>query len=102
MSHMPIKLRSLIENFVEIYHLNIFAVHKDPYENMYCVIAGYKDFILIPPIDVHNVPRKTYPTSVYSTNSEGEMIIEPILQSKLIKTNMFLFTQHCHFASIRR
>lgn len=66
-------------------------MHKDPYENMYCVIAGYKDFILIPPIDMHNVPRKTYPTSVYSTNSEGEMIIEPILQSKLLEMDQICF-----------
>ncbi|KAJ0171473.1 hypothetical protein K1T71_013023 [Dendrolimus kikuchii] len=30
----------------------VTSMHKDPYENMYCVIDGYKDFILIPPTDL--------------------------------------------------
>lgn len=54
-------------------------MHKDPYENIYCVIAGFKDFILIPPVDLHNVPRAKYPSAVYATAENGELIIEPIL-----------------------
>lgn len=54
-------------------------MHKDPYENIYCVISGYKDFILIPPVDLQYVPRSKYPTGVYKTDENGEMIIEPIL-----------------------
>lgn len=54
-------------------------MHKDPYENIYCVISGYKDFILIPPIDLPYVPRCKYPTGVYKTDESGQMIIEPIL-----------------------
>ncbi|KAL9706860.1 hypothetical protein quinque_010378 [Culex quinquefasciatus] len=30
----------------------VTSMHKDPYENIYCVISGYKDFVLIPPVDV--------------------------------------------------
>lgn len=58
----------------------ITSMHKDHYENIYCVISGYKDFILIPPIDYPFVPRKQYPTGIYKTNnSNGEMFIEPII-----------------------
>lgn len=38
----------------------ITSMHKDPYENIYCVIDGYKDFILIPPTDLPFVPYKRY------------------------------------------
>lgn len=57
-------------------------MHKDPYENIYCVISGHKDFILIPPVDMHNVPRSKYPTATYKSNANngsGEMVIDPIL-----------------------
>lgn len=54
-------------------------MHKDPYENIYCVISGYKDFILIPPVDVAFVPRNQYPTAIYKTSSDGNMNIKPIL-----------------------
>lgn len=55
-------------------------MHKDPYENIYCVISGYKDFILIPPVDMCFVPRKKYPTGIYKTSSNGEMYIEPVIE----------------------
>lgn len=34
----------------------IFLVHKDPYENLYCVVRGSKTFMLIPPTDAAFVP----------------------------------------------
>jgi len=53
-------------------------VHKDPYENIYCVISGYKNFILIPPTDLHNVPRLNYPVGTFATNKETKkMFIQP-------------------------
>lgn len=57
-------------------------MHKDPYENIYCVISGYKDFILIPPIDLHNVPREKYPTAIYkaSSNNNEELKIDGIFK----------------------
>ncbi|XP_059616337.1 bifunctional peptidase and (3S)-lysyl hydroxylase Jmjd7 [Phlebotomus argentipes] len=55
----------------------ITSMHKDPYENTYCVISGYKDFVLIPPVCYHTVPRKEFPTAVYRTDSAGQMTIEP-------------------------
>lgn len=32
------------------------AVHKDHYENLYCVISGEKKFILLPPTDRPFIP----------------------------------------------
>lgn len=43
----------------------MFTVHKDPYENIYCVISGHKDFILIPPSDAPWVPYRNYPMASY-------------------------------------
>lgn len=57
----------------------ITSLHKDPYENIYCVISGYKDFILIPPTDYAFVPRSKYPKAIYKTGETGELDIQPIL-----------------------
>ncbi|KAJ3654453.1 hypothetical protein Zmor_013641 [Zophobas morio] len=43
----------------------ITSMHKDPYENIYCVLDGFKDFILIPPTDLPYVPHRTYPVGTY-------------------------------------
>lgn len=53
-------------------------MHKDPYENIYCVVSGFKDFILIPPVDMAHVPRKKYQSAKYTTNCDGDMEISPI------------------------
>ncbi|KAH8379282.1 hypothetical protein KR009_003991 [Drosophila setifemur] len=56
----------------------VTSMHKDPYENMYCVVAGRKDFILIPPHQLSCVPRGIYPTGVYQTTDNGQFYIEPL------------------------
>lgn len=43
----------------------LVAVHKDPYENIYCVVAGEKEFILHPPTDLPWIPYNNYPSAVY-------------------------------------
>ena len=48
------------------------AVHKDPYENIYVVVSGYKDFILIPPTDAHWIPYKNYQCANYQFNNTDE------------------------------
>lgn len=63
----------------EICHI---SVHKDPYENIYCVISGHKDFILIPPVDVHNVPRAKYPSAVYKRSGLNDLVIDPLLDGE--------------------
>lgn len=62
----------------------IFSVHKDPYENIYCVIDGHKDFILIPPTDLPCVPYKMYRQAVYeSVKPNNDYSIKPIMEDKI-------------------
>lgn len=57
----------------------ITSMHKDPYENLYCVISGYKDFILLPPHQLSCVPRLSYPTGIYKQKPCGQYYIEPLM-----------------------
>lgn len=43
----------------------VTSMHKDPYENIYCVIDGYKDFLLIPPTDFAYLPYKAFHCANY-------------------------------------
>lgn len=65
--------------------LYLFLVHKDPYENIYCVVSGYKDFILIPPVDLQWVPRAKYPSALYKQDHLNEIFIDPIVDRKWFK-----------------
>ena len=38
----------------------LILVHRDHYENLYCVVKGWKKFILIPPSDLPFVPYGKY------------------------------------------
>lgn len=62
----------------------ITSMHKDPYENIYCVISGFKDFILIPPVDIHLVPKQTYHTGIFESDDQGAFHIKPLFDGKLI------------------
>ncbi|XP_061156812.1 bifunctional peptidase and (3S)-lysyl hydroxylase JMJD7 isoform X1 [Syngnathus typhle] len=50
----------------------ITSLHKDPYENIYCVISGQKDFILLPPTDRPFVPYGLYQPAVYRQKEDGD------------------------------
>lgn len=52
------------------------SVHKDPYENIYCVIDGYKDFILIPPTDLPCVPYKKYSIGVFKNVTPHDFAVD--------------------------
>ena len=60
--------------------IRIFPVHKDPYENIYCVIDGYKDFILIPPTDLPFVPYRRYPQAQFQ-HKRDQWDIVPVASS---------------------
>lgn len=62
----------------------VTSMHKDPYENIYCVISGFKDFILIPPVDVHLVPRLTYQSAIFESDDNGAFNIKPLFDGKLM------------------
>ncbi|CAK8681004.1 unnamed protein product [Clavelina lepadiformis] len=53
----------------------ISSLHKDPYENLYCVIQGEKTFTLYPPCDRPFLPYKTYPIGRYKY-SDGQWTIK--------------------------
>ncbi|XP_041975099.1 bifunctional peptidase and (3S)-lysyl hydroxylase Jmjd7 [Aricia agestis] len=57
----------------------VTSMHKDPYENIYCVIDGYKEFTLIPPTDLPFVPYKRYPQAEFRRDNEKWSIV-PIKQ----------------------
>lgn len=50
-------------------------MHKDPYENLYCVVRGSKTFLLIPPTDAAFVPYETYQAAKF-IERDGEFQIE--------------------------
>lgn len=54
----------------------VTSMHKDHYENLYCVITGWKKFILIPPSDVPFVPYEVYPAAKYK-EAEGQFSFVP-------------------------
>uniref|UniRef100_A0A1I8NEN2 JmjC domain-containing protein n=1 Tax=Musca domestica TaxID=7370 RepID=A0A1I8NEN2_MUSDO len=58
----------------------ITSMHKDPYDNIYCVISGHKDFILFPPHCLPWIPKTLYPTGVYKRNENNQYYIEPVLE----------------------
>ncbi|KAM0727200.1 Bifunctional peptidase and (3S)-lysyl hydroxylase Jmjd7 [Formica fusca] len=57
----------------------VTSMHKDPYENIYCVVSGEKNFILHPPTDLPWIPYRNYPSAVYKEYESGKWIIEPIV-----------------------
>ncbi|PVD33808.1 hypothetical protein C0Q70_05069 [Pomacea canaliculata] len=53
----------------------VTSMHRDHYENLYCVISGSKTFTLIPPTDLPFVPYENYPAARYRQIGD-EFIIE--------------------------
>ncbi|XP_016347956.1 bifunctional peptidase and (3S)-lysyl hydroxylase JMJD7 isoform X2 [Sinocyclocheilus anshuiensis] len=50
-------------------------VHKDHYENLYCVITGQKEFILLPPTDRPFIPYELYQPATYRQKEDGNFEI---------------------------
>ena len=57
----------------------ITSLHKDHYENLYCVISGQKTFTLYPPTDMPYIPHEDYMVACYHQNELNmfEIIDEP-------------------------
>ncbi|XP_060072391.1 bifunctional peptidase and (3S)-lysyl hydroxylase Jmjd7-like [Ylistrum balloti] len=49
----------------------VTSMHRDHYENLYCVVRGWKTFILIPPTDLAYVPYEIYQSASYRENDQG-------------------------------
>lgn len=65
----------------------VTSMHKDPYENIYCVLSGHKDFTLHPPTDRPWIPYKKYPTATYLECAPGQFVIKPN-SSNNVKSSM--------------
>eukprot|EP01113_Clastostelium_recurvatum_P035830 TRINITY_DN5033_c0_g1_i1.p1 TRINITY_DN5033_c0_g1~~TRINITY_DN5033_c0_g1_i1.p1 ORF type:complete len:306 (+),score=52.74 TRINITY_DN5033_c0_g1_i1:136-1053(+) len=44
---------------------SVTSLHKDPYENIYCVVAGTKLFTLLPPTDLPYLYQTQMPSATY-------------------------------------
>lgn len=55
----------------------VTSLHKDHYENIYCVVRGYKEFILYPPIFPAWIPYETFRKSQYYWE-DGEFKIKDL------------------------
>ncbi|KAL1257557.1 hypothetical protein QQF64_010801 [Cirrhinus molitorella] len=53
----------------------VTSMHKDHYENLYCVISGQKEFILIPPTDRPFIPYELYQSATYRQKEDGKFEI---------------------------
>jgi len=49
----------------------VTSMHKDPYENIYCVVRGYKEIRLQPPSDLPWIPHKNLQSAVYKQTPDG-------------------------------
>ena len=56
----------------------VTSTHKDPYENIYCVVKGFKDIILFPPSDIPWLPYKLCDQAIYKKGQNGSFIIETL------------------------
>lgn len=45
-------------------------------------MSGFKDFTLIPPVDVHLVPRQTYQSAIFESDDDGAFIIKPLFDGE--------------------
>ncbi|XP_035659255.1 bifunctional peptidase and (3S)-lysyl hydroxylase JMJD7-like [Branchiostoma floridae] len=50
----------------------VTSMHKDHYENLYCVISGQKTFTLLPPTDLPFIPYGLFQPARYHENAEGK------------------------------
>eukprot|EP00070_Physeter_catodon_P044353 XP_028351247.1 cytosolic phospholipase A2 beta isoform X5 [Physeter catodon] len=49
----------------------VTSLHKDHYENLYCVVSGEKHFLLHPPSDRPFIPYELYTPASYQLSEEG-------------------------------
>ncbi|XP_071449889.1 bifunctional peptidase and (3S)-lysyl hydroxylase Jmjd7 [Hetaerina americana] len=70
----------------------VTSMHRDPFENIYCVIRGHKDFILHPPTDLPWLPYATLPAARYQivkkNSSSSKFEIVPLTSGCESKTTV--------------
>ncbi|TNN87357.1 JmjC domain-containing protein 7 [Liparis tanakae] len=63
-------------------------VHKDHYENLYCVVSGEKNFILLPPTDRPFIPYGSYQPAVYRQRDDGEFEVVDQTGSEKVRSGV--------------
>ncbi|KAM4662414.1 bifunctional peptidase and (3S)-lysyl hydroxylase JMJD7 isoform 1-T1 [Discoglossus pictus] len=53
----------------------VTSLHKDHYENLYCVVSGEKHFILHPPSDRPFIPYDVYQPATYHVHEDGSFSV---------------------------
>ena len=56
----------------------VSSMHKDHYENLYCVVKGTKRFTLLPPTDLPWLDQKWFREANFERNEEGKLV--PVIQ----------------------
>ncbi|KAH3859035.1 bifunctional peptidase and (3S)-lysyl hydroxylase Jmjd7-like [Dreissena polymorpha] len=56
-------------------HRAVTSMHRDHYENLYCVVRGWKKFTLLPPTDLPYVPYETFDVGTFK-EVDGKFIVE--------------------------
>ncbi|KFW63763.1 Cytosolic phospholipase A2 beta, partial [Pygoscelis adeliae] len=92
----------------------VTSLHKDHYENLYCVISGEKHFLLHPPSDRPFIPYDLYQPATYQVSEDGSfeivdeksadkmkfcpihMLSVRIIQAKNIKSRDLLTASDCY------
>ncbi|CAI5695027.1 bifunctional peptidase and (3S)-lysyl hydroxylase JMJD7 [Oreochromis niloticus] len=62
----------------------ITSMHKDHYENLYCVVSGEKHFTLMPPTDRPFIPYGLYQPAVYHQRDDGEFEVIDQSDSEMV------------------
>ncbi|XP_062326206.1 bifunctional peptidase and (3S)-lysyl hydroxylase JMJD7 isoform X3 [Osmerus eperlanus] len=65
----------------------VTSMHKDHYENLYCVISGEKHFILLPPSDRPFIPYELYQPAVYRQREDGGFDMVDEAESEKVSTS---------------
>ncbi|XP_028622760.1 bifunctional peptidase and (3S)-lysyl hydroxylase JMJD7 isoform X2 [Grammomys surdaster] len=71
-SNLPTELPQLLSDIEShVPWASESLVHKDHYENLYCVVSGEKHFLLHPPSDRPFIPYNLYTPASYQLTEEG-------------------------------
>ncbi|XP_023613275.1 cytosolic phospholipase A2 beta isoform X6 [Myotis lucifugus] len=70
----------------------VTSLHKDHYENLYCVVSGEKHFLLHPPSDRPFIPYEMYTPATYQLTEEGsfKMVDEEAMEKAKVPETCLL------------
>ena len=63
---------------------SVTSFHKDPYENVFAVIAGVKTFHLLHPSDVYRLSASSFPVAQYFPVNAGAELFLVLLYAPLL------------------